>query len=401
MPFALKYKPKTLNEYHGQKEAVIMFRNWMDGWDAKKGRGLLLYGPPGSGKTALVEAWASEKNIDLIQLNASDYRSALDIKNYLGQSSKQQSLFRRGKIFLIDEIDGLSGQEDRGGASEIIELLKSSAHPIVLTANDPWDPKLRTLRGYCDLVEFKKLGVWDIQKKLEEIASKEEIVSDTETLRMISTRASGDMRAAMNDFETLSSGKKRISLENFEAIGFRERGENIFEVLRMIFKTQTAIGAKMAINQSDKDPDEIFWWIENNIMSEFEDPREIADAFDALSKADLFRQHVQSRQYWSLKSYMIDLMTAGVSMSKKNPYRKFTRYQYPRNIMILGRTKAIRKSRMETLKRMALDLHCSTTKVRNEYLPYLAVSMKSVRFRKRFIENTGLSKDEVKELFSK
>ena len=389
-----------MNEFVGQKDAVIQFEKWIKTWKHGE-KALLFHGSPGVGKTALVEAWAAENKFDLIQINASDYRSATDIKDSLGKSVQQQSLFKRGKIFLIDEIDGLAGQEDRGGVGEIIELIKVSAHPLVLTANDPWDSKLRTLRNYCTLVQFKKLPVWDIGKKLSVIAENEKIEVDKETLRMLASRAKGDMRAAINDFEVLSNGRKKISVGDFEALGFRECEENIFEVLRMIFKTQTALTAKLAVNQADKDPEEIFWWIESNILNEFEDSEEIAAAFEALSKADMFRQQVHSQQHWTMKSYMIDMMTAGVSMAKKGTYRKFTRYEYPKNIMILGRTKASRKSRSEILDKIGSKLHCSTRKVRNEYLPFFKIEMKNQKFKKSFIENFDLTKDDIKELLSK
>jgi replication factor C large subunit len=400
MNYASKYKPHSMKEFVGQKEAIAQFEKWIKTWKPEQ-KALLFHGPTGIGKTALVEAWTAENKFDLIQINASDYRSATDIKESLGRSVQQQSLFKRGKIFLIDEIDGLAGQEDRGGVGEIIEMIKTSAHPLILIANDPWDSKLRTLRNYCTLIQFKKLPVWDIEKKLSMIAEKEKIEVDKDTLRMLASRAEGDMRAALNDFEVLSNGRKKISVGDFEALGFREREENIFEVLKMIFKTQTALAAKLAVNHSDKDPEEIFWWIENNITNEFEEPEEIAAAFDALSKADIFRQQVQSRQNWTMKSYMIDMMTAGVSMSKKNMYRKFTRYEYPKNIMILGRTKVSRKYKLEILKKLSSDLHCSTKKIRNDYLPFFKIAAKSHKFKKNFLENFGLTKDDIKELFSK
>jgi len=389
-----------MKEFIGQKEAVTQFEKFMKSWKLS-GKALLFHGPPGVGKTALLEAWSAEKKLDLIEINASDYRSAAEIKNTLGKSAQQQSLFKRGKIFLIDEIDGLAGKEDKGGVGEIIEIIKTSAHPVVLTANDPWDSKLRTLRNYCMLVQFRKLSVWDIEKKLTMIAEREKIEIDKETLRMLASRADGDMRAALNDFEVLTEGRKKIMMQDFEALGYREREENIFDVLKKIFKTQTALAAKLAINQADKDPEEIFWWIENNIVNEFEEPEEIAAAFEALSKADMFKQQVRSRQNWMMKSYMIDMMTAGVSMAKKSMHRKFTRYEYPENIMILGGTKASRKIKSEILDKISSELHCSTRKVRNEYLPFFKVALKSSKFRKDFLENFSITKEDLKEFRSK
>lgn len=386
MPLAFKYKPKNLKEFVGQKESVDFFRNWIKKW--KKGKAILFHGPPGVGKTALVEAFTLENKFDLIEMNASDFRSEKKIDEVLGKSSQQLSLFNRGKIFLIDEIDGLAGQEDRGGTGEIIGIIKKSIHPIVLTANDPWNPKLRSLRSYVQMVEFKKLPVWDIDKRLKEVAASEKIKIDPEFIRHLSKRSEGDLRAALNDLETISSVSE-LSIKNIEDLGFRERGENIFEVIRNIFKTRTAIAAKLAINNSDKDPDEIFWWIENNIANEYEDPEEIAKAFDALSRADIFNRRILSSQNWSMKAYMIDMMTAGVSAAKSDVYRKFTRYQYPSNIMILGRTKAKRAEMKESLAKMAKVLHCSSKKVKNEFLPFFKIN-EDRKFRKYLKEEFSM-----------
>lgn len=375
MTFTEKYKPKNLKEFVNQKEAVDIFLKWIKSWRPGS-KALLFYGMPGVGKTALIEAYCSENKLDLIQLNASDYRSSKQIKEVIGRSIQQQSLFKRGKIFLIDEVDGIARKEDYGGINEIINIIKSSVYPIVLIANNPWDKKLKLLREQCKLVEFRGLAVWDVERRLKEICEKEKIVPKENVLREIAKLSKGDLRSAMNDLEVVSRGKSLITSEDLEALGYRERETNIFEILRNIFKTQNALAAKLAINSSDKDPDEIFWWIENNIVREYENPKEIAKAYDALSKADIFRQRISSRQNWRFKAYMIDLMTAGVATAKKEMYRKFTKYQYPSKLIVLGRTKSERKEEKEKLVELAEKLHCSTEKVRKEFLPFLKIILR-------------------------
>lgn len=366
--WAEKYRPKNLREFVNQKDAVEKFLSWMK--IKKHEKALLLYGPPGTGKTALVEAYASEKNFNVIELNASDYRSADQIKETIGSSVTQTNLFSKGKIFLIDEIDGLSGIEDKGGVGEIIKLVKESKFPIVLTANSPYDPKLRSLRQHCEMVQFRKIHVFDIEKHLKNICEKEKIETDKEVLIEIAKKSEGDLRSAINDLEAIANGKKEIKSKDLEDLGYRERETNIFEALKTIFKTKNGLSAKNAINNVDKDPEEIFWWIENNVVNEFEKPEEIAEAYDFLSKADLFRHWMVSRQYWRFQGYMIDLMTAGVSSAKKEMYRKFTRYQYPSNIIILGSTKSGRAEEKEKLLILSRILHCSTKKIRKEFMVF-------------------------------
>jgi replication factor C large subunit len=317
MLWSQKYAPKSLKEFVNQKEALEIFLKWIKSWKPGK-KALLFYGPPGTGKTALIQAFANEAKIDFIEMNASDYRSANQIREVIGQSMRQRSLLKKGKIFLLDEIDGIAGAEDRGGIGEIIKIMQEAIFPIVLTCNNPWDPKLKTLRNYCQLVEFKKIHVFDIEKRLKQICENEKIVAEKEVLREIAKRAEGDLRAAINDLETVARGKKKITLEDLKVLGNRDVEASVFDALKTIFKTKSALAAKISISNVDKDPEEIFWWIENNISREYEKPEEIAKAFEILSKADLFRQRVIRRQDWSLKKYMIDLMTAGVANAKED-----------------------------------------------------------------------------------
>jgi replication factor C large subunit len=129
--------------------------------------------------------------------------------------------------------------------------------------------------------------------------------------------------------------------------------------------------SRISVGLVDKDLDEIFWWIEENVPREYERPEEIAQAFDALSRADLFRQRVRLRQNWRLRKYMIDLMTGGVSLAKKGVYSKFVKYAYPSKLIVLGRSKLERRVERERLLQLSRLLHCSTKKIRSEFLPFL------------------------------
>lgn len=341
------YKPKSLKEFIGQQQAVESFLNFMK---KKSEKGLLLYGPSGTGKTALLEAYAREKDIELVQMNAGDVRSEEEIAFILGCASRQMSLSSRRKIILLDEVDSIGGG-DRGGVGAIVSLIKESSYPVVLIASNPWTQKLRPLRQYCNLVEFKRLSTTDVMKKLQQISNTEKIRIDIHRLNEIAKRSNGDMRAAINDLEIVSKGSGEL--------GERETSKDIFELLRQVFKSKSMIKTNM-----DLDPENIFWWIENNIVNEYEKPDELAKAYDALSRADLFRQRIRHKQNWRLFPYFIDLMTSGVTVSKKNVYKKFTRYQFPN--MSLRRSNGLDRERVAELSKL---LHCSTRKVKLEYLP--------------------------------
>ncbi|MEM7821575.1 MAG: replication factor C large subunit [Candidatus Aenigmatarchaeota archaeon] len=371
-----KYKPKKLSEIVNQEEAKKTILKWFEDWRPGK-KPILIYGPPGSGKSCTIEALANEKGYDFIEMNASDFRSSLQIKEVIGKSAMQKSLFKKGKIFFLDEIEGLYGKEDFGGVKEIIELIKTSYHRIILACNNPYEQKLRSLREYCIMVEFKKIHVYDIERRLKLICEKEGIKVGGEVLRIIAKNSDGDLRSAINDLEIVARGRKEVSIKDLEAIGYREKETSIFDALKIIFKTQSILAAKLSINNVDKSPEEIFWWIENNVSKEYESPEEVAKSFDILSKADIFQQRIASRQNWRFMAYMIDLMTGGVATAKDKVYKKFTKYQYPSKILLLGSSKIERTEEKDSLKKLSTILHCSTRKVRKEFLPYLKLIQKT------------------------
>ncbi|RLI29810.1 MAG: replication factor C large subunit [Candidatus Hecatellales archaeon] len=399
--WTVKYKPRSLKEVADQTEAKTRLLKWFEAWKPGS-KAALLYGPPGNGKTCTVEALAREKGLDLLETNASDVRSEERIEHFLGRGVRETSLLgTRGKLILIDEIDGLQAQSDRGGVRAIVKIIRESVFPVVLTANDPWDRKLYEIRSLCELIEFKKVPVRDAVKRLAEICQREGVKADPQALKAIAERNQGDLRGAILDLETLARGRKQITLRDLEILGKREREADIFEALRGVFKSRSALSAKLSVINVDMDPDEVFWWIEQNIVNEYERLEDLAEAYEALAKADLFRSRVIRRQNWRMQAYMMDLMTAGVSQAKREPYRKFTRYQRPERLSFFSKTMAERERLNSLLGRLASRLHCSTRKVKTEFLPYLLyLAQQDERFARRLASALEASKEDLKMLAS-
>ncbi|RLG98364.1 replication factor C large subunit, partial [Candidatus Bathyarchaeota archaeon] len=90
IPWIIKYRPRTLKEVIGNKEGIRKVVEWLKSWEAgpPKKRALLIYGPPGVGKTVAVEAASRDLNLELIESNASDYRRNSDIKSFAGLASQ-------------------------------------------------------------------------------------------------------------------------------------------------------------------------------------------------------------------------------------------------------------------------------------------------------------------------
>lgn len=63
----------------------------------------------------------------------------------------------------MDEVDGMSGNEDRGGVQEMIALIKRSKIPIIAMCNDRNHPKIRSLANHCFDLRFYKPRVEQIR----------------------------------------------------------------------------------------------------------------------------------------------------------------------------------------------------------------------------------------------
>jgi replication factor C large subunit len=210
--WTVKHKPKTLGEVVGNREAIAQLIGWLKSWEKgiPKKRAAFLYGPPGIGKTVAVEALANDWNLELVEKNASDYRTEEAVQKFAGLASQYGTLFGKKRLVLFDELDGLTGREDRGGVGAIIKVVKQARCPIILIANNAYNPRLSSLRYYCLLIQFKKPPARSVAKRLRQICQREGIEPEEEALKFIAQRSQGDVRSAINDLQALAQGKKRL-----------------------------------------------------------------------------------------------------------------------------------------------------------------------------------------------
>ena len=374
--WTVKHKPKSLSEVVGNKDAIQKLVNWVKSWEKgiPKKRAVFIYGPPGIGKTVSVEALANDYKMELVEKNASDYRTEDAVKRFAGLASQYGSLFGGKRIVLLDELDGLTGTADRGGVRAITEVVKNAQCPIVLIANDAYNPRLSTLRNYCLLIEFKKPSASDVMKHLKRICIREGIEAEEKALKFIAQRSEGDVRSAVNDLQALAQGRKRLTYEDVSWLGYRDRQESIFNVLRMIIYGRTCVGAKRAVDMADVDMDMLFEWIYENVPAHLNDPHDLAKAMDALSMADVYRGRIRATQDWSFIRYVIDFMTAGVAMARQNSKTSgWIPFKFPQRIKMLSRSKAERGMQLRIGFKIKRKCHISANRATKEILPYLRI----------------------------
>ncbi|MEM4222280.1 MAG: replication factor C large subunit [archaeon] len=379
-----KYYPKKLDDVVGHYSAIEKLLEW---WKNPR-KPLLISGPVGVGKTCLIYAFANEYDLEVLEMNASDQRNASIIERYVGNAATTRSLFGKQKIILLDEIDGLYGNEDRGGIAALEDVIKKAKVPLIMTCNSIWDPKLKSLRKECEILELKRLHPASIVGLLKKIADKEKIDVEQEVLKKIAENSAGDVRAAVLDFQAIADGKKKVTLEDLKILSPREKTETMFSAMQIILNSFDFEKVTDLKNTLDEDPDFILKWVDENIPLQYKNPEDLFLAYEKLSKSDLFFSRVFNRQDYSLQNYAFDLMTLGVCFSKKERYKGFIKYSFPSTMLLLSQSKETREKRLSILSKISKKAHVSTNMAYQDFYIFKELLEKCAKF-------FGLTEEEL------
>jgi len=335
IPLFEKYRPKKLSEMVGQEIVIDKVKAYLNAFSKgiSNKKAVLLYGPAGVGKTTLAHVFANELGLEIFELNSSDLRNRAKLDEVLKPSMLQKSLFAKGKIILVDEVDGVT-TTDYGGLPELIILLERTKFPMIITCNDVWQNKFSLLRNRCELIPLKEVPYLSILSYLKKIAQLEKKTPNEEVLKEISAKCRGDLRAALNDLHSILYVEEAEILEKQSEIYLREKAQDIFNSLREVFKARTNKETINAYENVDMDLDQIVLWLEENIPAEYRG-EDLARAFEALSRADVFKGRIHRQQYWRFMTYQNFFLTAGISAAKGNKslIDKFTKYNPPKRIL--------------------------------------------------------------------
>ena len=372
-----KYRPKKIEDIIGNEDAKSCFVEWLKTKRRSK-KAVLLYGPPGVGKTALVNAAAKEFGFTIIEMNASDTRSEKAINAVAKPATSYMALDNfsaktqtqsKGNLLFLDEVDGIAGNEDRGGVGAIIKIIEESLVPVIMAANDPSIDKLRPLKKMCLLVRFQQIRIPLVIALLQKICLLEHVKAEFEALERIAQNSRGDVRSAINDLQSLSEENHTLTLQDTAMLSSRNKDVSMDDTLRGFFTAQSIAQVSSLLSYSNVDYDDFLLSISDNLPKRYTDAAELAAAYNFVSQADVFRGRIGTEN-WHLLKYFFNSLSKAAAVNPKS-YKPFEFISPPIRIITLFWTKGKRTMLDGICGKIGAQCHVSHSIAKHDFVPFI------------------------------
>jgi putative ATPase len=208
--FALKYRPKSLDEIIGQEHLLgknAALRKLIEN-DALPH--LFFSGPPGSGKTTLARVIASMLQRPFYEMNA----TALKIED-LRKIFKEYTNALQKPLIFIDEVHRLSKNQQE----VLLPYMENNAALIIgASTENPYYSLTAAIRSRSHILALKSINNKDIKKYLISIIKQEKILITDEAIDYIVFSSGGDVRALLNLLESAHLISDKVTLDTLKQI---------------------------------------------------------------------------------------------------------------------------------------------------------------------------------------
>lgn len=217
---ARKYRPQEFDAVVGQAHITDTLEHAIE--ENQLAQALLFCGPRGVGKTTCARILARKINekdgatsedgfaYNIYELDAASNNSVDDIRELTDQVRYAPQVGKY-KVYIIDEVHMLSTQAFNAFLKTLEE---PPAHAIFILATTEKHKIIPTILSRCQIYDFKRITISDIQQHLKSIAEKEGITYEEDALYLIAQKADGALRDALSIFDRLATfSQKNITLE--------------------------------------------------------------------------------------------------------------------------------------------------------------------------------------------
>ena len=370
-----KYRPQIISDMIGNEESRAAILEWFAKW--KKGtKPLLLVGPPGIGKTTIAYLVAKQFGYDMIGLNASDVRSKSRINEILTPVLGNVSVLGIPMIF-VDEVDGIHGRGDYGGAAALVDILKEPTVPIILAANNDSLDKMKNIKKAVKTISFKKIPPRLLRVYLENILKKEGTKLSPGSLIKVIDKSRGDIRSMINLTQSFVTGFNPQTETSFESINV-EDGVNAF------FKANSIEEARSILYSIQIDPRQKINAFYSSIITSELDNSTLAKYLEIISDADILYGKIMKTQNWRLLRYLNDIL---VKLYQNDDRIRYSQYNLSWPLLNRIRWDGAKIKSMSSV--MAKKLHLSSSAFVTFCLPYVLFCIKNKTLELEIEETFG------------
>ncbi len=286
-PLAERARPHKLEDIFGHKKYLSADASLYNQIKSGKLPSLVLWGPPGVGKTTLARVIAKETGYSLRELSAVS-SGVKEVKSLIEQARHDQNYHQKKTILFIDEIHRFNkAQQDA--------LLHATEQGIIIligaTTENPSFEVTSALLSRCTVIKLEYLGKADIQAIIDKVIREDEILSKSkikiENPDALIFYGSGDARKTLNLLEssyTLADKEKNkvVITEQLikkaaahEAMAYDKKGDYHYDTISAFIKSVRG-----------SDPNAAVYWLAR-MLDGGEDPLFVARRLIILASEDI------------------------------------------------------------------------------------------------------------------
>ena len=282
-PLAARMRPRNFAEFVGQEHFVGEGRALRKAIESDQLPSIILWGPPGSGKTTLAHVIASITQSHFISVSAVNAGVA-DLRRAVETAQEQRQLYGKRTILFIDEIHRFNkSQQD-----SVLPHVENGAIILIgATTENPSFEVISALLSRCRVFALKALSDAHIETILKQALGDKErglgiktetgIEIDEAAWKHLIVMSNGDARVALNALEMAAfatqpdkEGKRRISIDTMEdalqqrALLYDKAGDQHYDTISALHKSLRG-----------SDPDASLYWL-GRMLEAGEDPLYVA-----------------------------------------------------------------------------------------------------------------------------